>query len=143
MRPRISGLFSAIATSRPSANVIATVPIAKAKFQTTMRRNEPRIVSLVKTRAKLSRPTLTFQPWARLRCAPSSLTKEPFSASATQTLPVVASVMQSHPSSYDCCGAPSNAVDRPWLLIAPSSVGTLKAVMSSWRALTCGTVRIV
>ena len=102
--------------------MIATVPIAKAKFHTTMRRNEPRMVSLVKTRAKLSKPTLTFQPWARaLRAVLADegavvVVRDP-------TLPVEASVMQSQPLSYDCCGAPSKAVDRPWLLIAPSSVG--------------------
>ena len=47
------------------------------------------MVSLVRTRAKLSKPTLTFQPWARSRCEPSSLTKEPSSSSAVHTLPVV------------------------------------------------------
>ena len=56
------------------------------------------MVSLVNTRTKLSKPTLTFQPWAR-SCEPSSLTKEPSSSSAVHTLPVVASVMQSHSAS--------------------------------------------
>ncbi len=78
---------------------MTTVPIAKAKFHTRIRRKDSRMVSLVKTLLKLSKPTLTFQPWARSRCEPSSLTKEPSSSSAVHTLPVAASVMQSHSSS--------------------------------------------
>ena len=52
----------------------------------------------------------------------------------SRSAPVSASLMQSQLSSYACAALPSNAPDRPWLRMAPFSVGTLKAEMSSLRA---------
>jgi hypothetical protein len=134
-------LFSASATTRPSANVIVTVRKANAKFHTTIRRNEARIVGFVSTSEKLRRPTLTFQPCAS--GSPASSTNRPFSSSAVHVLPVSASVMQSQPASYVFCGEPSNACESPWLLMVPLAVGTPSVVMSSCRTPICETSRIV
>jgi hypothetical protein len=77
----------------PTPKVIATVRKAKAKFHTTIRRNEPRMVALVSTLPKLRNPTLTFQPCAS--ALPEGSTNVPFLLSAVNFAPVVLSMMQS------------------------------------------------
>jgi hypothetical protein len=68
-------------------------PVAKAKFQTSVRRNGRETAGSVTTRVKLRKPTGTFQPWANR--SPSAATNAPCFRSATQVLPVVTSRTQS------------------------------------------------
>ena len=54
--------------------------MANAKFQPRMPRNGPETEESVNARVKLSRPTLTCQPWGR--ATPAALTKQPLELSA-------------------------------------------------------------
>jgi hypothetical protein len=89
--------LSTIATSRPRAKVKATVRAAKAKFQTRVRKKYLAISGSVSTSAKLRKPTLTCQPWARF--SPLASTNRPLASSAVQVWPVWASLMQSQAAS--------------------------------------------
>src|SRR5580692_968852 len=92
--PRSRTLFITIASSRPRVNVSAGVRNAKAKFHTTIFRNDDRITEFEKMFEKLWKPTLTFHP-----CASSSPlfdTKKPVLPSAFHVCLVSRSVMHEH-----------------------------------------------
>ena len=119
----------------PSRNVSPVEPIANAKFQASVPKNGPEMFGSVSTVLKFFSPTSTFQPWASR--SPSAATKEPDFSSAVHVLPVSLSLTQSHPASYARTALPSYARVRPLERMAPSSVGTISAVIASLRPLAC------
>jgi hypothetical protein len=71
----IRGSLNTIARNRPSAKVVATERMANTNVQMSTARNGPRIDSVENARTKLSTPTQTCHPVARV--CPSAEAKEP------------------------------------------------------------------
>ncbi len=75
-RKRSSGLSSAIARKRPSANEKKTQSVAKMIVQKKTRMNGSRTSGSVTSRLKLARPTWVFQPGSS--SSPFSAANEPW-----------------------------------------------------------------